>query len=270
MNRRWRANAIGLLQVSFLVAASGVVFIGCPRPPATPTAGETRTFAGIEFQWCPAGTFTMGSPANETGRNDDEGQHSVTLTQGFWLGRYEVTQRQWEDVMGSNPAAFNIDTRNPVETVSWDDVQAFIAALNAANPDVTFRLPTEAEWEYACRANTTARFYWGDDAGYVNSPNFMWFDTNSGDAPRPFGGKMDNPWGLGDTSGNVWEWCSDRYGAYPMQAVTDPTGVAAGADRVMRGGSWSNFPWFCRAAARASVPPDTRSDQIGLRLAITD
>jgi formylglycine-generating enzyme required for sulfatase activity len=247
-----------------LVLTTGCVGGGLPVP------GETRTVDGIEFQWCPPGTFTMGSPSNEEDRNPDEPQHVVTISRGFWLGKYEVTQAQWEAVMDSNPSKFDGDDR-PVELVSWNDAQEFIDALNdAKGVAAPYRLPTESEWEYACRAGTTARFYWGDDPFEDDIDDYAWYFDNNGLATNDVGAKLPNAWGLHDMSGNVYEWCHDRYGAYPAGPVTNPEGPAIGVYRVLRGGAWASNPANCRSAYRLYGTPDSQGDQIGFRLLLTD
>ncbi len=206
----------------------------------------------------------MGSPESEEGHDDRETQHCVTLTEGFWLGKYEVTQAQWKSVMGSNPSHFTGDNL-PVENVSWNDCQEFIRKVNA-EAERQFggeaRLPTEAEWEYACRAGSTGAFAGTGDLGSMG-----WYDGNSGSKTHPVGQKRPNAWGFYDMHGNVWEWCSDRAGAYPGGSVTDPAGAASGGSRVLRGGGWDNFARDCRSASRAGVNPGSRDGDSGFRLA---
>ena len=248
--------------VSFLVLA------GCTNQP-----GETRTFADIEFQWCPSGTFVMGSPEDEEDRREDETQHVVTLTHGFWLGKYEVTQAQWEAVMGDNPSGWS-GADLPVESVTWDEIQAFIDTLNASNPDMQFRLPTEAEWEYACRAGTTTRFYWGEDPNASDIDNYAWYTGNSEGSARkthPVGEKSPNDWGLYDMSGNVWEQCIDFEGDYPSEPVTDPVGpsedpLGGESFRVIRGGSLFYSPEWCRSARRMFNFAESTRREDGFRL----
>ncbi len=236
---------------------------GCP--PRSPQAGDTRTFDGIEFQWCPAGTFTMGSPANEVGRDDDETQHTVTLSEGFWLSTFEVTQDQWLEFMESNPSA-TVGGDHPVDNASWNDVQEFLAILNAGKATAQYRLPTEAQWEYAYRAGTATRFYWGDDTDGSETGNYAWYTDNSGFGTRSVGGKEPNGWGLHDMSGNVWEFCLDLYGEYPEEAVIDPEGPETGQFRIARGGSVINDRKFCRAAERQTLGPNSASSTVGFRL----
>lgn len=246
-------------------------------------AGEERTFAGIGFVWCPAGTFMMGAPANEQDSDDPEKpQHQVTLTRGFWMSKYEVTQAQWRAVTDNSPSHFqggkangaNTDSR-PVENVSWDEItgaRGFLARLNAANPGLGFRLPSEAEWEYASRAGTTTRFYWGDDPDYSQVGFYAWYYDNSDKQTHDVGTNRPNAWGLYDMSGNVWEWCQDWVGPYEAGAVSDPQGVKSGTYRVLRGGSWDLYAKFSRATARfilSGPGAAPRSYHVGLRLVRT-
>ncbi|MCK5861669.1 MAG: formylglycine-generating enzyme family protein, partial [Candidatus Hydrogenedentes bacterium] len=239
-------------------------------------AVEERTFAGIDFCWIPPGEFMMGSPGSEKDRDKDEIQHGVTISQGFWMGKYEVTQAQWQQVMGENPSWHQKGSgflwleketipNCPVEQVSWNDCQEFIKRLNASSKD-TFRLSTEAEWEYACRAGTSTRFYWGDDLSGMQINDYGWYADNSGNKPHPVGEKRPNPWGLYDMSGNVWEWCQDGYGDYPGSAEVDPTGVDSASGRVIRGGSWFNDSQGCRSAFRFSFSPVVRIYDLGFRV----
>jgi formylglycine-generating enzyme required for sulfatase activity len=244
---------------------SVTAFTGCPA--AGPVPGETKIFDGIEFVWIPAGSFTMGSPADETGHQADETQHKVTISRGFWLGKTEVTQAQWIAVMDSNLSFFSGSIK-PVDLVSWDDVQYFLAALNAGKSAIggPYRLPTESEWEYAYRAGTTARFYWGEDDPPMAIGDYAWYNGNSSSMTHDVGEKLFNAWGLYEMSGNVWEWCQDWIDAYPAGPVTDPQGPHSGTDRVLRGGSWADVPANCRAALRLLNAPDFRYDYIGFRL----
>jgi formylglycine-generating enzyme required for sulfatase activity len=229
------------------------------------------------IDWIPGGTFSMGSPDAESQRNADEGpQHSVTLS-GFWMGQYEVTQAQWKAVMqGTNPSCFqsgkngvpadtNTDNR-PVESMTWNDVHTFIAALNVATGE-SFRLPTEAEWEYACRGGTATRYYWGDDLGYTDIGTYAWYANKGGAQTHDVGGKTANAFGLFDMSGNVWEWVQDWYGPYTAAAQSNPTGPATGQYRSIRGGSFSYFGWYCRSASRFYFDPSDLYNGLGFRLA---
>ena len=218
----------------------------------------------------------MGSPAYELGRRDDEIQHHVTLTQGFWLGKYEVTQAQWQAVMGGDPS-HSKGGDLPVESVSWDEISGSGGFIEKANRGVTtgdrFHLPTEAQWEYACRAGTTTALNNGlnltsTDGACPNLEEVAWFDQNSGGHPQPVGSKAANAWGLHDMHGNVWEWCSDWYRPYPRSAVTDFRGPDSGSFRVHRGGGWAyDCPNYCRVAYRGYYNPTDSYNTIGFRLA---
>ncbi len=227
--------------------------------------------------WIPPGTFTLGSPATESDRFDWEGpQTRVYLSKGFYMGKYEVTQREYQDVIGSNPSYFQGDLSLPVEQVSWNDAVAYCNGLTANEANAgklpagyVYRLPTEAEWEYACRAGTTTRFSYGDDPGYGELGRYAWFTVNSGGRTHVVGGLLANPWGLHDMHGNVWEWCQDWWsGNYPGGALTDPAGAASGSLRVLRGGYWVNDGRYCRSAFRDYVTPDYRINFIGFRVVL--
>jgi formylglycine-generating enzyme required for sulfatase activity len=214
----------------------------------------------MEMVWIPAGEFDMGS-------NEFSGEkpiHRVKLTKGFWMGKYEVTQEQWERVMGKNPANFK-GAKNPVDTVSWHDCPEFLKKLNGIVQEGGFRLPTEAEWEYACRAGTKTKFYSGDnDSDLVEAG---WYSGNSDGKTHPVGEKKPNVFGLHDMHGNVWEWCQDWYGDYPSETVSDPTGSSSGSYRVLRGGSWYCTPSVCRSAVRPNYGvPSFAGIYIGFRV----
>ncbi|MEW6238721.1 MAG: formylglycine-generating enzyme family protein [Candidatus Omnitrophota bacterium] len=223
----------------------------------------------LEIVLIPAGTFTMGSPNGEPGRNTNEGpQHQVTITKPFYMGKYEVTQAQWQAVMGANPSNFK-GNNLPVENVSWDDCQNFLYYINKLGQG-TFRLPTEAEWEYACRAGTTTRFYWGDDPSYTQIKDYAWYDgNNSPSGTKEVGLKLPNAFGLYDMSGNVWEWCQDWYGSYSSASQIDPAGANSGLNRVLRGGFWEINAWSCRSAHRYNETPDVWHIFFGFRLVRT-
>jgi formylglycine-generating enzyme required for sulfatase activity len=244
--------------------AVALTTLGCPSPPGPPVAGETRVFDGIEFQWCPPGSFAMGSPLGEQDRESGETLHGVTLTQGFWLSKYELTQAQWEAVMGSNPSLY-VGPDNPVEHVSWNHISDFLVLLNFAKSGATYRLPTEAEWEYACRAGTSTRRYWGDDLSDTQIEDYAWHYENSGLHTHPVGQKLPNNWGLYDVIGNVSEWCHDWEGEYPLGPVTDPQGPDSGSNRVYRGGSCGYHAPPCRSAKRSSSIPASYGN-VGFRL----
>ena len=214
----------------------------------------------------PAGTFMMGSLSSDSDRSIiEEPQHQVTITKPFYMGTYEVTQEQWEAVMENNPSWFNYNPKNPVECVSWNDCQDFIMELNTMGIG-KFRLPTEAEWEYACRAGSTTRFPWGHDPEYSQLGQYAWYRDNSGDKTHPVGQKQPNAWGLSDMHGNVYEWCSDWFGDYSSASQTDPTGPSSGDCRILRGGDWYLDPQFCRSANRSGSTPTGAYNFLGFRL----
>ena len=220
---------------------------------------------GMEFVYIAAGTFMMGSPDSDNMATDKEKpQHKVTLTKGYYLQTTPVTQRQWKAVMGDNPSHFKKGDTYPVENVSWDDCQEFIRKLNQKEGVQLYRLPNEAEWEYACRAGSTTKYCFGDDEGGLAA--YAWYEKNSGRETHPVGQKKPNAWGLYDMHGNVWEWCQDWYGDYPTGSVTDPTGHSSGSFRVLRGGCWNNNAWLCRSALRNAISPDYRNFDLGLRV----
>ena len=226
--------------------------------------------AEMEMIYCPPGKFLMGSPMAEEDRGDNEKQHRVRLTKGFWLGKYPVTQRQWKSVMEDNPSEFTGHDSLPVENVSWNDCQAFIARVNASL-SCGARLPTEAEWEYACRAGTTTAYFWGnalngDKANcYGKEPCGTKTKGPCLANTTPVGRYAPNAWGFYDMHGNVYEWCADWYGDYSGDAV-NPTGPSAGDGRVLRGGSWFNFARLCRSAYRDWRYPGFRFNGCGFRL----
>ncbi|MBZ0263184.1 SUMF1/EgtB/PvdO family nonheme iron enzyme [bacterium] len=228
--------------------------------------GSDGLLPGMVFVDIPTGSFMMGSPSNEKDRDNDETQHRVTISKSFQMMTTEVTQSMWVSVMGSNPSYFKGDNL-PVERVSWTDCQEFIKKLNQRDPGKGYRLPTEAEWEYACRAGTTTRFNTGDSDSDLALTG--WYSGNSGSKTHPVGQKEPNAWGLYDMHGNVWEWCSDWKGDYPSGSVTDPTGPSgpsSGTYRVLRGGSWWLFGGICRSADRIGSGPSARSYIYGLRI----
>jgi formylglycine-generating enzyme required for sulfatase activity len=220
---------------------------------------------GIEFVFIPPGTFSMGSPDDDSERYSSETIHTVTLSKGFLMATAPITQSQWQKVMGNNPSHFKENGNNcPVEQVSWEDAHQFIDKLNEMEQTKHYCLPTEAQWEYACRAGSTTQYCFGDDEKRLN--DYAWYDKNSGGKTHPVKQKKPNAWGLYDIHGNVWEWCEDWYGDYPIEPVTDPTGPASGARRVIRGGSWGDSPGDLRSAVRFDFSPGDRSYLIGFRL----
>ena len=214
----------------------------------TPQQGDTiqDEITGMELVYIPAGCFMMGSPPGEKDRDDDEGPVHEVCVDGFWMGKYEVTQGQWKKIMGDNPAKFQKGDKYPVEQVSWEDAQKFITELNKKSGE-KYRLPTEAEWEYAARAGASYKYSGGDDLDAV-----AWYDGNSGNTTHPVGQKKANAFGVYDMSGNVWEWCADWYdGKYYASSPQDnPTGPDSGTRRVLRGGSWFDHPVDCRSVHR--------------------
>ena len=220
--------------------------------------------ATMEMVYVPSGTYAMGSPDTELWRDSDEGpQHEVTISNGFYLGKSEVTQAQWQAVMGSNPSFYQGANR-PVEMVSWYDVHGFIHRLNVAAGDSLYGLPTEAEWEYACRAGTTTWWSFGEDESKLR--DYVWY-KGDGSPPgtKEVGMKEPNAWGLYDMHGNVWEWCQDWYGPYPSGPQTDPQGPVWGAIRVVRGGGFYDDSRRVRSANRFSNAPSNR-DVVGCRM----
>ena len=232
----------------------------------------------LDMIWIKPGTFTMGSPENELGRSDDEVQHQVTLTKGYWLGKYEVTQAQYEAVTGSNPANFKGSNR-PVENVNWFDAVNFCEKLTEIEKAAgrlpegyEYTLPTEAQWEYACRAGTAAALNSGknlsDESECSEMDEVGWYGYNSDNETHSVGQKMPNAWGLYDMHGNVWEWCLDKYEDYPTSSVTDPVGPDTGVHRVKRGGSLDLIAGSCRSAYRNSYSPEGRDFIFGFRVAL--
>jgi formylglycine-generating enzyme required for sulfatase activity len=238
---------------------------------AMPTDDLSLTIPGtgkaqLKMRLIPAGSFLMGSPGGETDSYDDEApQHQVTISKSFYMGIYEVTQVQWAAVMGTRPSGFGYIADNPVEQVSWDDCQKFIQKLNTMGLG-TFRLPTEAEWEYACRAGSTTRFPWGEDPSYNLIGQYAWYSSNSSSKTQTVGLQKPNAWGLFDMNGNVYEWCSDWYASYGAEKQTDPKGPTTGSGRVIRGGGWSIYPQYCRSANRDDDSPSSKFDNLGFRL----
>jgi formylglycine-generating enzyme required for sulfatase activity len=216
---------------------------------------------GMRFVPIPAGTFTMGVA-------DFGSAHKVTLTQAFELGQYEVTQEQYEKLMGKTPSKFKGKQKNPVERVRWDEAVEFCRKLSELPAEKkaghVYRLPTEAEWEYACRAGTKTKYSFGDSESELG--DYAWYVKNSGRTTHAVGGKKPNTWGLYDMHGNVWEWCQDWYDDYPSGSVTDPTGAASGSLRVYRGGSWDCRSDRCRSAYRFRNAPVYRDGDLGFRV----
>jgi formylglycine-generating enzyme required for sulfatase activity len=265
------ALAVGLLISGCRSAKDGGGAAGQQQEEATKSLGVGKTLTldlrnsmTMKLVLIPAGKFLMGSPIREEGRGNDEGQHEVTISKPFYMGVYDVTQEQYEQVMGQNPSHFK-GAKNPVEMVSWDEAVEFCKKLSAKTGK-TVQLPTEAQWEYACRAGSKTRFCFGNDDMDMGLDEYGWYAGNSSNVTHPVGQKKPNAFGLYDMHGNVFQWCSDWYGAYPAGGVTDPTGPADGQARVFRGGSWSSNQQGCRSAFRGDNSPDTRLIIYGFRV----
>ena len=243
------------------------VFADLPLPAGART---------MEMRWIPPGTFTMGSPDTEAGRFiDEDPTYEVTLSEGFWLARTPCTREQWFAVMKGEDKEKEKQPNighSPMTWISWLDCMAFCEQLGACFPGTELRLPTEAQWEYACRAGMTSAFNDGSEctkpAGKDPALDKLgWFKENSGGGTHPVGDKQPNAWGLYDMHGNVWEWCRDWYGPYAGEAQVDPVGRDSGQDRVLRGGSCWSIAKHCRSACRNRRAPTRRLNCIGFRLA---
>lgn len=276
-------------QAGSVKSGSAVLTVLAPPPPSP----------SPRLAWIPAGTFVMGSPTTEAERYSDEAQHTVTLTKGFYMGKYAVTQGEYLALMGSNPSYFttrdwngnpiNMDLNRPVEQVSWEDATSYCAQLTAHEQAAgrlpmgwVYRLPTESEWEYACRAGTTTAFHFGSaiHGGMANFYDYYDYDASIGDIhvsnptvpwlphTTAVGSYQANAWGLYDMHGNVWEWCRDWYGSYPAGSVIDPQGPPSGSYHVFRGGGWAYYGRDC-GSARRRFAPLSRSRDIGFRVILT-
>jgi len=248
---RWAA----VLAAAFLLWVPGLDSKGSEPVPKEITIqiGEN---VSMKLALIPAGKFMMG---------EEKAPHEVTLSKPFYMGVTEVTQAQYQAIMGTNPSHFRGET-NPVETVSWNDATEFCKKLSEKTRQVV-RLPTEAEWEYACCAGTKTDLWFGYATGSMG--DYAWYSANSGDRPHPVGQKKPNAWGLYDMHGNVWEWCADWYGNLPKKPVTDPQGPASGEYHVMHGGAWLNIPVICRAARQGTGYRDARGYLFGFRVAVS-
>jgi len=244
---------------------------------------------GMKLVLIPKGTFMMGSPPDEKGSEEDERRHEVTISRDYHLGMHEVTQAQYKKIMGKNPSHFqgdavaerhpetgrvvkDVDSANhPVEQVSWEDAVEFCQRLSALPEEKkagrVYRLPSEAEWEYACRAGSQMAYSFGSDEKSL--VNFGWCGPNSKGMTHAVGLKKANAWGLYDMHGNVFEWCADWYGVYPKGSATDPRGPEDGSIRVSRGGCWFNDAVYCRSADRLRFDPSFRSNFLGFRVALS-
>jgi formylglycine-generating enzyme required for sulfatase activity len=266
--------ALPEIQIETLIEPTGVrpssAIVAEPRPvlPRTP---ESRFF-NASFVTVAPGSFIMGSPDHEPGRGSDETQHEVTLTRSYTIQTTPITQGQWKALMGNNPSNFLRGGENcPVEGVSWNDCQEFIKRVNKMG-GYSYRLPTEAEWEYACRAGASTSFFNGEITKKLFSRRdscldaIGWYRCNSGKKTHPVAEKKPNAWGLFDMHGNVYEWCQDWYGKYAEIPQIDPRGAALGPGCVVRGGSWFTNSQNCRSASRFFRSPNFRSNFVGFRL----
>lgn len=249
--------------------AGSVVARKVPEGPPPPFINSV----GMKFVWVPPGSFMMGSPSEEKDRQPNESRHKVTLSKSYYMGVYPVTQGQWQAVMGINPSCFKGDDQLPVETVSWEDCQRFLTKLRAMERR-PYRLPTEAEWEYCCRAGTTTPFHFGETL-FTDQANYngmlTYGDGKKGvyrEETTPVSRFPANAWGLHDVHGNVFQWCQDWYGDGPRADAVDPQGPDKGAYRVLRGGSWYSFPRYCRSASRLRAAPGYRDSLCGLRVCL--
>jgi len=253
----------------------GMIQLGCQVGAQSPKTIPNSI--GMKLVLIPKGTFQMGSPIEEAGADDDE-EHQVTISKDYYLGVTEVTQGQYEKVMGTNPSYFqkrvirkSDSSMYPVEQVSWEDAVEFCKRLSDLPEEKAasrvYRLPTEAEWEYACRAGSKSSYSFGESSKSLG--DYAWFGGNSNTQTHPVGEKKANAWGLYDMHGNVWEWCSDWYGEYPKGAVSDPVGPREGSYRVLRGGGWYNEAAYCRSAFRIRGFPSGRLSNLGFRVALS-
>lgn len=301
----WTNSWAGLESV--MVDSNGTIRVGVPmfyRVRGVP-GGSIPNPDPARLVWIPPGTFLMGSPETEAVREYDETQHAVTINLGFWIGKYEVSQQEYQDVIGSNPSYWRNgrqseadgtggpvvnELRHPVDSVAWFDATNYCGLLTEREraagrlPEgYVYRLPTEAEWEYACRTGTTTAFHYGNAlrSGMANfrgtyeyppcpPDNSACYNTSGIYLGRTaeVGSYLPNAWGLYDMHGNVWEWCLDWYGAYPAGAVVDPLGPEWGSDRVFRGGNWLQYAHFARSARRNGYYPTRKSRDCGFRVVL--
>ncbi len=271
--KRWQAGMLyeargyDKLRRSLTARAEGLGLATAPNvivpPPAPVLAPTFRNSLGMEFILIPAGEFQMGS---KDGFDNEKPAHLVRITKPFYLGTYQVTQGQWQAVMGNNPSHFTGDLNRPVETVSWEDAQVFLQRLQEREKGKAYRLPTEAEWEYAARAGSTGAYCFGDDVSQLKE--YAWYEANAGGTTHPVGQRKPNAWGLYDMHGNVWEWCHDGRRTYTSASVSDPLGpTTKDAHRVLRGGNWYVDAQYVRSALRFAFDPGYRYVFFGFRCA---
>jgi formylglycine-generating enzyme required for sulfatase activity len=255
------AYTLGVRPADVRTLLTGWLGPGTPKPPQ-----PYENSLGMKFVWVEPGAFTMGSPVEppELGRFADEAPHRVTVTRGFYVSASPVTQKQWRVLMKDDPSHFKGDDL-PVESVSWDDCQEFVKRLRASD-GLAYRLPSEAEWEYACRAGTSTPYSFGDSAAKLGEQ--AWFLGNAGDRTHPVGTRGANAWGLCDVHGNVRHWCEDLYGPYEGLPEVDPLRSERHGDdlRVVRNGSWRSDAADCRSAYRYRLPPGYRDANLGCRV----
>jgi formylglycine-generating enzyme required for sulfatase activity len=258
---------------AMVVWVAGACLVARGAEPATEVLENS---IGIKLVRIPAGEFEMGHDDDGMATRHAKPAHRVRITKPFYLGMHEVTNAHWKQVTNAEPAGTWKDADRPVAQMDWGQAAGFCTRLSALPAERkagrVYRLPTEAEWEYACRAGTTTHYAFGDD--WQQLPDYGWFVDNSRGQTQPVGTRKANPWGLHDMHGNVWEWCSDWYGPYGKDAVTDPQGAAAGTERVIRGGSFQHSGGYCRSAARVAEaygwPPYRPQDSWGFRVAMTE
>jgi formylglycine-generating enzyme required for sulfatase activity len=220
----------------------------------------------MEFVLISAGSFRMGGDkVSEQAEDHENPRHIVKLSHAFLMGKYAVTQKQWSEVMGTNPSEFRDDLR-PVERVSWHDVQVFTQKLNTKEATSSYRLPTEAEWEYAARAGSESAYTFGSDRNRLSQ--YAWYKKSSEGQTHSVGQLNPNAWGLYDMHGNVHEWCQDWFDRsyYSQSPSLDPLGPSKGLAKALRGGDWGSEDWYCRSASRSLSSPDRRSNRVGFRL----